>query len=794
MVDTMTDEGNLLVTTADREINPKAVFIGEENEIINPLALKLAETNVDLFTGKNLSDAFFGDYFFFIGDLTDVKEFLEKNGRQLPKTLLLLTVFSGSDEISKVITAFPQIKAITIDSGKALEERSVNRIIEFFFGGSDQLLLLAKEGKKKLIKPLEASPQEITKPPVKEMVPLEISEPKDENKPSERAYFTSEPVGEPEINQLMEAKKSGSENELVNATPPAESLSVGSEEKGVITADLPEVSRTAPQSKNQVGFLYEADPKQSGKNEEKASKRRRGPLLVASLVALVAFVLFPVLLLTGEVTFGGYRLNSAKKSLQAGQFDAAEKQFKQAAMYLGAAESTSSFSSGLLTVIGLRSFQSQMRQGLLTLSRIADAGAYLSTATRDARSLIRGVAGQEKGVAFGQLISSVKGTMALADGKLAEAQAEMKTASLQTLFSRPFFSLFADKFKSLSNQVDVIRDDTQIAQRILSIAPEFIGLYGERQYLVLFQNNMELRPTGGFIGSFGLLDLREGELKDFKIEDVYTADGALKGHIDPPEAIRVHLGQEHWYLRDSNWDPDFSKSAARAAWFLNKELDTDVDGVIAIDLNFVQYLLQSVGPLNLADYNQKVTGDNLFSLAHAEAETDFFPGSTQKKDFLSAVGRGLMDVLLAKPQNFSSGLMSKLRSALEEKHALVYLASPIAQKVVSELGWGGEVFGNAGCDEASCWQDRQLLVDANLGVNKVNYFVTREQTDTIEIGEGGGVKHELTVKYRNEADASDPKLGGGYKNYLRLYVPKDAEVTRVTQDGLAINLSEAPLL
>ena len=68
---------------------------------------------------------------------------------------------------------------------------------------------------------------------------------------------------------------------------------------------------------------------------------------------------------------------------------------------------------------------------------------------------------------------------------------------------------------------------------------------------------MELRPTGGFIGSYAIMTFDKGRLAEIVVNDVYTADGQLKGHVDPPEPIRKYLGEGGWFLRDSNWDPDF---------------------------------------------------------------------------------------------------------------------------------------------------------------------------------------------------------------------------------------------
>ncbi len=85
MSPTMSNEGNGLLTTPERENNPKAVFYGDNFTIINPLALYLSERNVDLFSGKTLDDALYGDYFFYVGAFTQVKEFLAQKGNEIPK-------------------------------------------------------------------------------------------------------------------------------------------------------------------------------------------------------------------------------------------------------------------------------------------------------------------------------------------------------------------------------------------------------------------------------------------------------------------------------------------------------------------------------------------------------------------------------------------------------------------------------------------------------------------------------------------------------------------------------------
>src|SRR3989344_255339 len=180
------------------------------------------------------------------------------------------------------------------------------------------------------------------------------------------------------------------------------------------------------------------------------------------------------------------------------------------------------------------------------------------------------------------------------------------------------------KIKSVDNLI-------KIAENTIGHAPSIFGLSGKKVYLILFQNNMELRPGGGFIGSYGLLTLNAGKIASFSIADVYDADGQLKGHVEPPFAIRRYLKIPHLYLRDSNFDVDFAKGASSSAILLNAELGEIVNGVLGIDVSFVRSILEAVGHMYVAEYKETVTSANLYELTQSHAEKNFFPGSRQKK-------------------------------------------------------------------------------------------------------------------------------------------------------------------
>ncbi len=113
--------------------------------------------------------------------------------------------------------------------------------------------------------------------------------------------------------------------------------------------------------------------------------------------------------------------------------------------------------------------------------------------------------------------------------------------------------------------------------------PQLLGSEKPVNYLLLSQDNHELRPTGGLISSFGIFTFDKGRLSQKVFMDTKSADVQLKGHVEPPNAIKRYLGENNWYLRDSNWDPDFRLTAPKVEWFLENEINQPVDGVIAVD-------------------------------------------------------------------------------------------------------------------------------------------------------------------------------------------------------------------
>lgn len=356
-------------------------------------------------------------------------------------------------------------------------------------------------------------------------------------------------------------------------------------------------------------------------------------------------------------------------------------------------------------------------------------------------------------------ISSLMTTISLAEEELALVEAQEINLPI---------------FKTQMEKVQQLRQGLAKIKSFLPMASQVLGFEKPKTYLLLLQNNFELRPGGGFIGTVGFLTLNEGKM-DLRLQDVYTLDGELKGHVEPPRAIKDYLNQPHWFLRDSNFDPFFPVNAQRALWFVEKETGNSLDGVIALDLFLAGKILETLGPLEVSDYQEQITAGNLFFKAQTYIQTDFFPGSTQKKDFLSAVAQALFSRLTTDKNLPYLKLTVLAQEAFAQKHLMVYWADPLLEEITLRQRWGGGI-------ESS--NDYLMVVDANLGVNKVNYFIKKEISKKVNFTQNGA-DSVVSIDYQN----TSPKgvnFGGDYKNYLRILSDKNWSLQKVIVGGAEV--------
>lgn len=392
-----------------------------------------------------------------------------------------------------------------------------------------------------------------------------------------------------------------------------------------------------------------------------------------------------------------------------------------------------------------------------------------------------------------QTLTKVSGQLEAIFMDLSTFQAEL--TKLDNPFNITFLDVAQDKVQIVFPD---LRRSVLAAQQLSQALPVLLAEGERKQYVVLLQNNSELRPTGGFIGSFAVLTVADGVFENFEVMDVYDADGQLDGYVTPPVEIVEHLGEPQWWLRDVNWSPDFPTVSTQAQWFLDKEIRLQPDGVIGINMEVAKKLLAVTGPIQLVDFDAVVTQDTLYSQAQTYAEINFFPGSKQKKDFLSAVATHLFDKLSRGDTNKLKILQAFYNSA-EEAQLFVSLNDERAQQAFVNLGWSGALL-TPDCPPPfhlqTCVMDTVMQVEANVGVNKANQFIEREIDHEVQLqlarnDEGKRVvvaRHERRVTFTNAAQSTAwPE--GAYKQYFRLFMPMSGRLESVKIDGTEIDIS-----
>ncbi len=368
--------------------------------------------------------------------------------------------------------------------------------------------------------------------------------------------------------------------------------------------------------------------------------------------------------------------------------------------------------------------------------------------------------------------------------QLDSAEAELKHAQAARLrFSREDLPA---RFQGDMEQVDRMLPLASSGLTILRQMPGLLGAPSPRTYLVVAQNQDELRATGGFISGIGTIDLDAGRIAHLSIGNSYSVDNLNKIYPAPPEPLQRYMLAEQWLVRDANWSPDFPTSAAQIQKLYAFSTGGETDGVIAFDLTAVARILAVTGPVSLAGLPQPVGADNVETYVHQAWGPAPGEGVSQawwqhRKDFMGQLG----SAILAKLQTSSdrSTMLKLARQTLalvREKHVLIYVDDPQASEVLSNLGLDGALDPGSG--------DFLMVVDSNVGFNKMDARIERQLSYTIDLRRPDAPQASAAMRYRNPVASAvacrqEASYGTGayedmqlrcYWDYVRVYTPAGA--------------------
>jgi hypothetical protein len=301
---------------------------------------------------------------------------------------------------------------------------------------------------------------------------------------------------------------------------------------------------------------------------------------------------------------------------------------------------------------------------------------------------------------------------------------------------------------------------------LAEVLPDLLGHDRPKTYLVLFQNNTELRPTGGFIGSFALLTIYQGKVSDLFFDNVYNLDGQLelRGLTQAAPCPLCRLSP-NWAMRDANWFIDFPTSARKVAEFYSEIGSEELDGVIAIDPVFVKDFLQLTGPVYLSKWNETITAENLVELLQYKVDIEY-KDSEDPKLIMVDLTKAVMDRLLRIERSEWKRSMDLIKSNLDRKHILVYPFDAPSVRFMAQMKWDG------GIDQVD--RDYLTVNNANISANKASQFLQQKYDLTTQIQIDGSVENTLHIDYQNTSTWDWP--GDEITNYQRVCVPLGSEL------------------
>lgn len=362
-------------------------------------------------------------------------------------------------------------------------------------------------------------------------------------------------------------------------------------------------------------------------------------------------------------------------------------------------------------------------------------------------------------------------------------------SEMESLPVFPFGHVISVSTGSIKDDLSTLIGTLTQIEQLLSLYPVIGGFRTPVTYGVIFQNAGQLRPTGGLIQTVVVLTMDGGVISAKKVEDVALLDAGLRGHIAPPAPIQHILGQEHWYLGDSNWDPDFPTTAQKILWFYEKETGKALDGIIATTTQTIRNYLTNMGPLPLPDTQIVLTSDNFHEHILRQPETNILKNSSDTQHILGSTIETIHTSVSGGDGKAREIFSKTLIRSLETRETALYFPTDSLQQMVRLYGWERGVPKIPDCLGVSqklfvCRGLPVQINEANLSSSALIPIITRSQSREIIIDEMGMVTQYTTRTITNDGANNE---NASYTAYLQFVFDQNMMVESVTVNGKTIN-------
>ncbi|OGF37026.1 hypothetical protein A2482_02535 [Candidatus Falkowbacteria bacterium RIFOXYC2_FULL_48_21] len=329
----------------------------------------------------------------------------------------------------------------------------------------------------------------------------------------------------------------------------------------------------------------------------------------------------------------------------------------------------------------------------------------------------------------------------------------------------------ADKqtaFAQAQQGMAVINADLKELASFTKTLKQILGSEYKRRYLFVFQNNNEIRPTGGFLGSFALVDIDRGAIKKIEIPEGGTYDmqgSQLAGVVSP---YQLHIINPRWEMQDANWFPDFAASAQKIKWFYEQAGGPTVDGVIAVNASLIPAILKITGPIDLPVVGQTLTSANFVDELQRSIDTEKTVGDNKPKKILGEIAPKLIEKIFALRGEDTLKLAETLKTGLRQKEVQFYFSDPAFQEKFATYGWTGQIIDTS--------RDYLAVINANIGGGKTDAFIEQKINLVSDIYDNGEIVNTLSITRKHTGKTTDAFGKVSNLDFVRAYVPEGSQL------------------
>jgi hypothetical protein len=325
------------------------------------------------------------------------------------------------------------------------------------------------------------------------------------------------------------------------------------------------------------------------------------------------------------------------------------------------------------------------------------------------------------------------------------------------------------------------------ASLAVRLLPPMLGAHGTRTYLLFFQNNAEVRSTGGLPGSFATVTARDGRVTLGNQGNAASVGRFTRPPIPLTAEERALFGPNMGVLpQDTNFTPDFPRTAQLLEAMWNARHALKVDGVLATDPVALSHLLRGTGPIALPGARQ-LTAQNAVALLLSRVYAQFVD-PTRQDDFINAVARQVFGAV-SSGQGQPRAVLDNLVTSADERRILLWSDRPKEQALLAPTRLGGVL-----PTTASAAPDVGVFLNDG-GGSKLDYYLDYGVDVTSRRCQAGRQYLTVTLHLRSRVPADPSGLSdfiarnavgiprGLIRTTLYVYAPAGGYLAGATYDG-----------